>query len=179
MNQQAAFWKELVGRPFSRRDTVRLAVFGAVNLGVLHPAALAQGTPATPAPPPRLPTDFTLNLLALASSVVPTNVTARKGNQKAWPVLQGVSIAHVEIPSGSARAAHLHTNTAELAVILKGAARAGIQNEAKEWMELDLQEGQCVYFPLGWTHWLRNTGEGPLTAYFNYGHEVPVTVEVT
>ena len=175
----------LVGRPFSRRDAVRLAVFGAVNLGVLSPAALAQGTPAPPPPAPavppplpKVPADFMLDLAGLTSSVVPTNVTARKGNQKAWPALQGVSIAHVEIPNGGERAAHLHTNTAELAVILKGSARAGIQNEAREWTEVDLQAGQCVYFPLGWPHWLRNTGDGPLTAYFNYGHEAPATVEL-
>ncbi|WP_407570816.1 cupin domain-containing protein [Deinococcus altitudinis] len=185
MNQLEEFGQELVGRPFSRRDAVRLALFGAVNLGVLSPGALAQGTPApavpapaAPPPLPRVPADFMLNLAGLPSSVVPTNVVARKGNQKAWPVLQGVSIAHVEIPSGGERAPHLHTNTAELAVILKGAARAGIQNEAKEWTEVDLQEGQCVYFPLGWPHWLRNTGDGPLTAYFNYGHETPATVEL-
>ena len=181
MKHQEGFWKELVGRPFSRRDAVRVTVFGAVNLGALRPAVLAQGVPAPAAPPPlpRVAADFMLNLAGLTSSVVPTNVTARKGNQKAWPVLQGVSIAHVEIPSGGERAPHLHTNTAELAVILKGAARAGIQNEAKEWTEVDLQEGQCVYFPLGWPHWLRNTGEGLLTAYFNYGHEAPATVELT
>jgi len=35
-----------------------------------------------------------------------------------------------------------------------------------------------VYFPLGWTHWLRNTGSGVLHTYFNYGHEQPATVEV-
>jgi len=176
--------------PVSRREVVRLTVWGAlglgaVNSGVLGSGALAQGSAAPPSGPAAAPSparvaaDFRLDLPALAPGVIPTDVTARKGNSKAWPTLQGVSIAQVEIPVGTLRAAHLHTNTAELAVILSGSARAGLQNEAKEWLGLDLTAGQCVYFPLGWPHWLRNTGDGPLTAYFNYGHELPATVELT
>jgi len=174
----------------TRREAVRLTVWGTFSVGALSSAglgsaALAQGSPA-PAPvppaapsPARVATDFRLDLPGVAPSVIPTTVTARKGNLNAWPALQGVSIAQVEIPVGTLRAAHMHTNTAELAVILSGSARAGLQNEAKEWLELDLTAGQCVYFPLGWPHWLRNTGEGPLTAYFNYAHELPATVELS
>ena len=46
------------------------------------------------------------------------------------------------------------------------------------WLELELEAGDCVYFPLGWAHWLRNTGSGALQTYFNYGHEQPATVEL-
>ena len=182
--------KSGIGAPVSRREVVRLTVWGtlglcALNSGVLGSGALAQGSPSPAPVPPAAPSpalvaaDFRLDLPGVASSVIPTGVTARKGNSKAWPALQGVSIAQVEIPVGTLRAAHMHTNTAELAVILSGSARAGLQNEAKEWLELDLTAGQCVYFPLGWPHWLRNTGDGPLTAYFNYAHELPATVELS
>lgn len=48
----------------------------------------------------------------------------------------------------------------------------------KEWLEMTLEAGDCVYFPLGWPHWFRNSGSSVLRAYFNYGHEQPETVEV-
>ncbi|WP_344983023.1 hypothetical protein, partial [Deinococcus rubellus] len=60
----------------------------------------------------------------------------------------------------------------------QGRARAALQPPGQAWLELDLEVGDCVYFPLGWPHWLRNTGSGVLHTYFNYGHEQPATVEV-
>ncbi|WP_170928567.1 cupin domain-containing protein [Deinococcus hopiensis] len=95
---------------------------------------------------------------------IPSGVSARKGNQAAWPLLAGVSVAQVEIPRDSWRAPHLHTNTPELVVIVQGRARAGLQTPEREWLELELGPGDCVYFPLGWPHWLRNTGSGVLHA---------------
>ena len=122
--------------------------------------------------------EYALRLPQVAPAVIPEDVTARKGNKAAWPILAGVSIAQVEIPVGKWRAPHYHTNTPELAVVLRGIARAGLINPKNELIVVDLQEGDCVFFPMGWTHWLRNMGKVAVQAYFNYGHEQPVTFEV-
>jgi mannose-6-phosphate isomerase-like protein (cupin superfamily) len=164
-------WQGRLEAPMSRRDALRIAAMGALGLSFVRPAALAQGTAATAA-------EYTLRLAQLPPATILTDVTARKGNKKAWAVLEGVSIAQVEVPVGAWRAPHLHTNTPELAVVLVGSAKAGLQTPQKEWLEVDLQAGDCVYFPLGWPHWFRNAGSGVLRAYFNYGHEQPETVEV-
>ncbi|WP_407542436.1 cupin domain-containing protein (plasmid) [Deinococcus radiomollis] len=150
-----------------------------MTLPFIRSNVFAQST-ATPAAPTAgaKAEDYMLHLMQVPSAVIPNDVTARKGNQKAWPLLQGVSIAQVEVPVGGWRAPHLHTNTAELAVVLNGTARAALQNPEKEWFEIDLQPGDCVYFPLGWPHWFRNTGSNVLQAYFNYGHQLPATVEL-
>jgi Cupin len=71
-------------------------------------------------------------------------------------------IAQVEVPVGAWRAPHLHTNTPELAVVLEGKAKVGLHTPQKEWLELELEAGNCVYFPLGWPHWFRNAGSGVL-----------------
>jgi oxalate decarboxylase/phosphoglucose isomerase-like protein (cupin superfamily) len=123
--------------------------------------------------------DYILRLPQVTAAVLPEDVTARKGNKAAWPILIGVSIAQVEIPVGKWRAPHYHTNAPELSVIIRGAARAGLITPQNDLLVADLQEGDCVYFPMGWTHWLRNTGQDVLLAYFNYGQEQPVTVEVS
>jgi len=60
--------------------------------------------------------EYALRLLQVAPVIIPEDVTARKGNKAAWPILAGVSIAQVEIPVGKWRAPHYHTNTPELAV---------------------------------------------------------------
>lgn len=140
-------------------------------------AGLAQTT--TP-PPQTIGTaaDYKLSLAGLPAVTIPKDVSARKGNKAVWPLLTGVSIAQVDIPEGTWRAPHYHTNASELAVIVQGRAKAGLQPPGQEWLELDLEAGDCVYFPLGWPHWLRNTGSGVLHTYFNYGHEQPATVEV-
>lgn len=176
MTTQNPFSPHLFDQPRSRREALRLATaLGVASLPLLRGGALAQGTPT---PTGLTAADYTRRLQALASAVIPAGVTARKGNQQAWPVLQGVSIAAVEIPAGTWRAPHLHTNAPELAVVLEGTARAALQTPRKQWLEVELGAGDGVYFPLGWPHWLRNTGDGVLRAYFNYGHEQPVTVEL-
>ncbi|AZI44269.1 cupin domain-containing protein [Deinococcus psychrotolerans] len=169
---------------FSRRELMqRAAVLGLVSLPLLRGAALAQSTPpaatpSVPLPATRTASDYKLSLAGLPAVAIPTDVSARKGNKAAWPLLTGVSIAQVEIPEGTWRAPHYHTNTSELAVIVQGSAKAGLQTPGQEWMELEMGAGDCVYFPLGWPHWLRNTGSSVLHTYFNYGHEQPATVEV-
>lgn len=178
---QTRFRQRFLDDPLSRREAIRrTAALGALSLPFLRGGALAQGTPTAPTPAAgtAVAADYVRRLPELSSAVIPATVTARKGNQQAWPVLRGVSIAQVEIPAGTWRAAHLHTNAPELAVVLEGRARAGFQTPDRQWVEVDLEVGDCVYFPTGWPHWFRNTGDGVLRAYFNYGHEQPVTVEV-
>jgi len=123
------------------------------------------------------PQDYVLKLPNVAPAIIREDVIARKGNAAAWPVLQGQSITSVEIPVGRWRAPHLHTNTSEIAVIVQGTARAGIQSPTGTF-EIDMGQGDCVYFPSGWPHWLRNTGKSPVIAYFNYVHEKPETIEL-
>jgi mannose-6-phosphate isomerase-like protein (cupin superfamily) len=122
--------------------------------------------------------DYVLHLPAIAPATIPEDVVARKGNKLAWPILVGVSIAQVEIPIGKWRAPHYHTNANELSVIVRGTARMGLITPQNDEFQVDLQEGDCVFFPMGWTHWLRNTGTVAVQTYFNYSHEQPVTVEL-
>ena len=174
-------WKETLEARLSRREALRAVALGALSLPFVHSAALAQGA-AAPVTAAHVTgtsaADYALLLAQLPPVRIATNVSARKGNKKAWATLEGVSIAQVEVPVGGWRAPHLHTNTPELAVVLEGTARVGLQNPQKQWLELDLGAGDCVYFPLGWPHWFRNAGGGVLRAYFNYGHAQPETVEV-
>ncbi len=175
-------WKGVLGARLSRREALRATAFSALSLPFLRAGALAQGVAAPVAVTPvavASAADYALRLAQLPSVLIAKDVSARKGNKKAWTALEGVSIAQVEVPVGGWRAPHLHTNTPELAVVLAGTARVGLQNPQKEWLELDLAAGDCVYFPLGWPHWFRNAGSGVLRAYFNYGHAQPETVEVT
>ncbi len=144
---------------------------GALGLPFVRSAALAQSAAETA-------TDYTLRLAQQPPATILTDVRARKGNKEAWAVLEGVSIAQVEVSVGGWRAPRLHTNTPELAVVLAGTVKAGLQTPRKEWLEVDLEAGDCVYFPLGWPHWFRNAGSGVLRAYFNYGHARPKTIEV-
>lgn len=123
--------------------------------------------------------EYSLVLSQAEQLVIPEGTLARKGNKAIWPVLAGISIAQVEIPVGKWRAPHYHTNTPEIAVIIQGTARAGLITPENEQIILDLKEGDCVFFPSGWTHWLRNTGNVDVRTYFNYGHEQPKTVEVS
>jgi mannose-6-phosphate isomerase-like protein (cupin superfamily) len=122
--------------------------------------------------------EYKLPLAQIKPVMIPEDVLARKGNKSAWPVLLGVSIAQVEIPVGKWRAPHYHTNAAELSIIVQGTARAGLITPQNELITIELREGECVYFPTGWAHWLRNTGDIAVKTYFNYGNEQPITVEI-
>jgi oxalate decarboxylase/phosphoglucose isomerase-like protein (cupin superfamily) len=84
----------------------------------------------------------------------------------------------VAIPGKGIRAPHLHTNASELSVIVKGTAIAYLINEVGERLEVVLEEGDCIYFPQNWPHWLVNTSEDTLVSYFNYSNEYPITKEL-
>ena len=124
MNQQRN-WQVALEAKLSRREALRVAALGAIGFPFVYSPALAQGTSVTAA-------DYKLRLAQLPPVTIATDVIARKGNKKAWAQLQGVSIAQVEIPVGAWRAPHLHTNTPELAVVLQGSAKAGLQTPQKE-----------------------------------------------
>ncbi|MEI7987103.1 MAG: cupin domain-containing protein [Armatimonadota bacterium] len=123
--------------------------------------------------------DYLFHLWNSTALTIPESVTARKGNKAIWPVLKGISIASVEIPVGAWRAPHYHTNTPELAVILSGSAKVGILVPGGDLVEFEAFDGDCVYFPQGWTHWIRNIGTVVIRTYFNYGFEQPQTIEVS
>ena len=122
--------------------------------------------------------NYFLKLSSLACDIIPKDVAVRKGTKKVWPVLAGMAISEVEIPEGKCRMPHYHTNTSELSVIIKGNAKAGLIDPCQTMYEFDLAEGDCVFFPCGWPHWIRNTGKGSLKSYFNYNTDDPITVEV-
>jgi mannose-6-phosphate isomerase-like protein (cupin superfamily) len=103
--------------------------------------------------------EYKLRLSQIPPVVIPEIVIARKGNKAAWPTLAGISIAQVEIPVNEWRAPHYHTNTAELSVLVKGTARAGLITPQNQLIVEDMKEGDCIFFPLGWTHWIRNTAQ--------------------
>jgi oxalate decarboxylase/phosphoglucose isomerase-like protein (cupin superfamily) len=127
---------------------------------------------------PTTTSEFKKRFSDIPEEVIPKDVTVHKANAKAWPILNGISIVHVEIPANGIRAPHLHTNASELSVIVKGSAIATLINTVGERIEVILEEGDCVYFPQNWPHWLVNTSDDTLISYFNYSNEQPITVEL-
>lgn len=64
-----------------------------------------------------------------------------------------MSIAHVEVPIGVWGAPHLHTNTPELAVVLEGSTKVGLQPPQKDWLEVTLEAGTAYT-----SRWAGRTG---------------------
>lgn len=160
----------------------RAASAGGASTGAVDATRhrLIDVPPTAPAGAARAagPNPYVLRLPRVPAGTIPRSTVARKGNKAAWPVLQGISIASVEIPPGAARAAHFHANAAELAIIVEGHGQVGLVAPSGERHVSDLEAGDCMYFPAAWPHWVRNTGDGPLIAIFNYNHEQPETYEV-
>ncbi len=125
------------------------------------------------------PNEFRFKLNDVTPVTVPNDITAYKTNKNSWPILEGITIVKVEIPGKQMRAPHLHTNASELSVIVKGSAIAYLIDPENTQIEVPLLEGDCVYFPMGWVHWLVNTSEETLISYFNYNNDQPITQEVT
>ncbi|MCA1666049.1 MAG: cupin domain-containing protein [Thermomicrobia bacterium] len=76
------------------------------------------------------------------------------------------------------RQPHLHTNANELSYLATGQARVGLVGPGGEQHLFDLAAGEVAFQPMGWVHWLENTGDGPLFAVFMYSHEQPETIDL-
>ena len=124
------------------------------------------------------PEDYLLKIESLNPVVIRDDVIARKGSIDSWKVLTGQSIASVVIPIGKSRAPHLHTNTSEIVTVTQGTGRAGLLTPSDGVLEFEITAREVCFFPLGWPHWLTNTGSTPLECYFNYVHERPQTIEL-
>ncbi len=133
---------------------------------------LREPTAVTPTDP------YLFNLAAASDSPIVGGIVHR-ANQAAFTVLKGVACFTLTLQPGATRQPHLHTNANEISYIASGMARFGLVGPSGEQHLFDVAQGQLVFQPMGWPHWLENIGDGPLLGIFMYSHEQPVTIDLT
>ncbi|MCA1668880.1 MAG: cupin domain-containing protein [Thermomicrobia bacterium] len=140
-------------------------------------AALESAPPVAAAPDATATDPYMFSLVGAADSPIPGGMVHR-ANKSAFPTLRGVAAFSLALDPRAIRQPHLHTNANELSYLVTGQARVGLVGPGGEQHLFDLAPGELAFQPMGWVHWLENTGDQPLFAVFMYSHEQPETIDL-
>lgn len=145
----------------SRREMLEAAGVAAAAGVVLGPVASAgAAVPEGPTSPPAAGS----NMLAL-SDVAPTTV-AKSGSAAAGALAvmadNEANVQMLRMDPGSLREPHWHTNCWELQIPLSGTGTLGVVNPDGTWSVQKVGVGDVGFIPLGYAHYVENTGEDDL-----------------
>jgi oxalate decarboxylase len=175
---------DLLGRTLTGRASRRTALGGLAAGGL---TALAAGVsragqgPETAAPtttlPPSLP-PFVYRLEASEPTVY-AGGTLRTATRANIPALSGLAVYSEVIEPGALRELHWHANAHELNVCLSGEGVVGILTGTGEKVTFPIRAGSVTSVPLGYAHYLRNTGSDPLRLVLAFSHEEPDRLDMS
>jgi oxalate decarboxylase len=183
----------------TRRAALRRLGLGGVAAGLLSsagaPASRAQtwelatatpeSAPATPAaaPPPLagvsggLP-PFVFDL-EQSEAIAYDAGAIHWATRRQFPVLQGVSMVSQRVMAGGVRELHWHLNANELSYCLSGHGRIGIFAPDGSSETIDIQPGSITFVPVGYTHYIQNSGGDELHMVIAFDHEQPETANLS
>lgn len=98
----------------------------------------------------------------------------KRANSTTFPVLKGLSLQLLSLPSGEVRAPHTHPSVAQMDLVTSGSGRVGIGDKI-----YDVEKGDLTFIPPGHLHWIENTGNEPLEFVLVLADEAAETIELS
>lgn len=183
----------------TRRTALRRLGLSGVAAGLLTTAGVQSGRSqswelATPTPgsappaPGNAPTPitgvsgglppFVYELEASAPTPYAAG-TIRWATKRQFSTLSGVSIVSQRVAAGGLRELHWHLNCHELSYCLAGQGQIGIFAPDGKSETFAIQPGSITFIPIGYTHYIQNTGAGELHMVIAFNHEQPETANLS
>jgi oxalate decarboxylase len=97
----------------------------------------------------------------------------KRASKTNFPVLQGVSLALLSLPSKCVREPHWHANADELGYCLKGALFISFYGSNGVREEFFVQAGEAFFIPSGFLHYIENIAEETAEIVLYFSHEEP------
>jgi oxalate decarboxylase len=169
---------------FAGRATRRTALGGiaagglaALAAGRSHPIRAQDAPAAEETLPPSLP-PFVYRLEASEPQVYAAG-TLRTATRANIPALSGMAVYSEEIEPGAMRELHWHANANELSVCLAGEGEVGILTGRGEKATFPVRAGSVTSAPIGYAHYLRNTGSESLRFVIAFSNEEPDRLDMS
>ena len=97
----------------------------------------------------------------------------KEARQDDFPILKGMAIYSLYINEGGLRIPHWHPNANELNYCMEGKAEIGIFTPDRVTSVVELEKGDICFIPMGYFHYIKNTGEGTLHMLVMFNNENP------
>ena len=102
-----------------------------------------------------------------------TGGTLRTATSTNIPALEGFSIFSESIDPGALRELHWHSNCHELSYCLSGEGTIGIHSPKGDSATFSINNGSVSFVPLGYAHYIQNSGSEPLRMIIAFTNEQP------
>lgn len=124
---------------------------------------------------PSQPLKWSFNLAKATPTVDVAGGTIQEANAETFPALagNGLSVYLLELAPGAIRIPHWHPNASEVDYVLAGTATVMVASTSGEWNTVTLGPGEITVIPMGWFHYIANTGEVPMRMLVIFGNEQP------
>lgn len=90
-----------------------------------------------------------------------------------FPILKGLSIFWVNLDNDGIALPHWHPNADELAVVLSGKGKMSIVSPNNEVESCEFEQGDLLFFPRGYFHYIESIGEEKLQFLAIFNNELP------
>jgi oxalate decarboxylase len=166
----------------SRRTALRriggglAGAIGAASVG----AAAAQEWAGTPSPSGErgVPASLAFDLEASPPKRY-AGGEIRELTRADLPALDGMALFSERIDPGGLREVHWHPNAGELNYVLSGQAAIGVFDPEGTGESFEIAPGSVTFIPLGYAHYIRNTGVDPVHLVLAFTHEAPETLDLS
>lgn len=98
---------------------------------------------------------------------------ARKDN---FPILDGMAMYSLYINKDGLRIPHWHPNANELNYCMEGKAEIGIFTPERATEIVELVKGDICFIPMGYFHYIKNTGNDTLHMLVMFNNENPTDI---
>src|SRR5579884_2030690 len=170
---------KLLSRRASRRSALgRLGAGGLAAAGGVGLSRAARAQAATPAPAAAGLPSFKFGLEAAKASQFAAGLV-RWGSKTQFPVLKGMALASERIDPGGLRELHWHGNAHELNYCLRGQGEMAVFSPDGKLETFAISVGSVSFAPMGYTHYIRNTGSEPLRLVLAFTNEQPSTFDLS
>ena len=102
-----------------------------------------------------------------------TGGTLRTATSSNIPALEGFAIFSESIDAGALRELHWHSNCHELSYCLSGEGTIGIHSPKGDSATFAISTGSVTFVPLGYAHFIQNSGAEPLRMIIAFTNEQP------
>jgi oxalate decarboxylase/phosphoglucose isomerase-like protein (cupin superfamily) len=154
---------------------------GAIAAGLVGAgapaAAVGGGATRTQAAPPKKPTVFDLDRMAIDPESGPGG-TVQMARQAQFAFMNGATVARVTMKPSSSRAPHWHLNSWEVQFCVSGSCTLSSVDAQGVLHEDILKAGFVGFAPQGWLHSLRTVGAVPCVLYLCWGDPALQTQEL-
>lgn len=170
---------QVLSRRASRRAALhRLGAGGLAAVGTIGFHGACQAQEATPAPEAGGLPPFHFGLEASKADQFAAGLV-RWATKTQFPVLKGMALASERVDPGGLREIHWHGNAHELNYCLRGQGEMAIFSPDGKLETFAISAGSVSFAPMGYAHYIRNTGAEPLRLIVVFTDEQPATFDLS